>query len=327
MILAKDLRKTITDQELKEVVDRLNRASVSRQMHLEDDHPWDEEVTNTTWLRKREALSIYGTHYYELATEEERRQLSIQELGTWWQAFMVLEKILTEYYMRLINNGAFQARPEIVDYMLHFSREEITHSMIFHKAMDHFQIELFEVPEFLKDFYVDNCEEGKTPLMSIYLTMLLEMVADYYQRFDVDGPEVSPLAKAIIKEHTREEARHIEWAKNMIFRLAQEDPGFLEQAQQYTPPFMRQLLDQGVTNVDCFTRVNFAHPAFQDIEAVLETVLYNDHRRKIHQEIAKHTIRFLVQAGIYDEKYHELWEAQDLAEDVELAKAYLSKKK
>lgn len=327
MIKSKELRKTIGDEELLKVTERLKKASVNRQMHLENDHPWDELVTDKTWLRRREALSIYGTPYYKLATEDELRRLSFHELGTWWQAFMLLEQILTEYYMRLINNGAFQDRPELIDYMLHFSREEITHSMVFFKAMNHFGIPLFDVPDFLKDFYVDNCEEGSSPLMSIYLTMLIEWVADEYQIFDVDGPEVSPLAKAVVKEHRREEARHIEWAKNMIYRLAQEDQSFLDQAQQYTPPFMRQLLDQGVTNVDCFRRVGFANKAFEDIDTLLETVLYNDYRKKIHQNMTKHIIRFLIESGIYDEKYHELWQAADLEEDIELAKKFLLKKK
>lgn len=300
---------------------QLTAASESRQMSVVSSHPWHEVPGPTTWLRARNKLSIYGTPYYRLATESELQRLSVLELGTWWNGFIVFERLVTEYYMRLINKNQFASLPAVGRYMHHFCREELTHALVFEKAMSHFGVEPFAVPEGMTDFYIDSSASGEYPLMNVYLTLVIEWIADLYQRTDVDAQHVSPLAQAVVREHTREEARHIAWAQQMIMSLTSEVPGFLENARQFTPPFCRQFLNGGVTNVDCYERVGFADPAFRDVESLLECVLDSEHRRSVHQALMRPLHRFFVQAGIYDKKYHDLWEDAGFGPDVRQALA------
>ncbi|MEO8180472.1 MAG: diiron oxygenase [Deltaproteobacteria bacterium] len=304
---------------------KLSHASCERQMSILGDHPWDEPKSDQLWLRAPEKLSLHGTPYFQLATEGELRRLSTLELASWWHGFIVFERLVTEYYMRLINQGVFAEFPEVVDYMHHFCREELNHCLVFDKAMQHFGVPTFEVPDAMTDFYVDNADSGKYPLVSVYLTLLIEWIADLYQRMDTDGKGVSRLASTIVKEHTREEARHIAWAQEMIRTLARDVPEFLESARQFTPVFVRQFVDAGVANVECYQRVEFKAPAFRDVETLVAQVIDNPHRRQLNRSLLRPVMRFFVEVGIYDDAYSELWQSANFAEDIRVAKQALSR--
>lgn len=280
-------------------------------------HPWDVEV-GEPWIRKKERISIYGTPYWDLATEDEKRRLALEETVSWWSGFIGLEQLVIEYYMRVVNHGTFAKLPHIEEYMKHFIKEELIHTLVFQKAISYYGSTVYPMPEFMRSFYDDNAGTGDYPLMAVYMTMLIEWVADLYQQLDVDADYIHPLAAAVVREHWKEEVRHIKWGQNMIIGLADTDPEFQRGIREFTPIYMRQLVDQGVTNIDCFNRVGMAHPAFQDHEKLLETVLYSEHRKRLNVELCVPMVRYFVAAGIYDPAYHELWLEQGFGEELDI---------
>lgn len=303
---AADLERNIT--RLNSVTERLISSSEKRSMSTLNDHPWEIPVGEAPILRKTERLSIYATEYWDRTTDEERLRLSQEEMASWWSAFIHLESLVVEYYMKELNGGAFDDLPIVRDYMKHFVKEEIVHTLVFGKALDYFGIEVYPMPDFLHSFYDDNAGTGKYPLMAVYLTMIIEWIADEYQRLDADAEYVHPMAKAVVQAHWREEMRHIKWGQQMIKSLVDTDDEFKEHARQLTPVYVRQLIDQGVTNVDCFDRIEFADPVFKDREALLDTVINSEHRRQLNEEMMKPLIHYFVTSGIYDQKYREIWE-------------------
>jgi len=232
------MNKVELSEKTNKLLAKLNKVSEANMMHQLLDHPWDVPRVNC-WLKKRENLSIYGTSFYELATEDELMRLSMQETGAWWNTFIIFENLVSEYYLKIINHESLQQYPEVVRYMHHFCKEEVNHSMVFRKAMEHFNIEPFPVPDNLKDFYKDNASLADFPLKAIYLTIVIEWFAENNALLDLKNDFVSPLARAIAVEHHKEEARHIEWGKSMIREFYEHVPGFMEEAQEYTAPFMR----------------------------------------------------------------------------------------
>lgn len=306
-------------RQLFQVTQRLIDASEKRSMHPTHDHPWDENLDLTQFhLKKKECISIYGTKYWDLATEEQRRLLGNEEVITWWSGFIGLEQTVIEFYMRIINNGTFEKLPHIEEYMKHFIKEEIVHTLVFKKTIDYFKGEVYKLPPFIKTFLDENVITGEYPLMSIYITMLLEWIADLYQKMDTDADYVHPLAHAVVKEHWREEMRHIKWGQSMIINLMDSDPEFKKNAQEFTPVYMRQLVDQGITNMECFERLGLTSGAFEDREAVLEAVLYNDHRKALNLQLTVPMMRYFVASGIYSETYHDLWLANDFGTELSI---------
>ncbi len=309
----------IEEKELSEkfskMLQKLNDASEKKQMSVLLDHPWHAEKENI-WLKKRETISIYGTKYYDFATEEERRKLSVYETGVWWHTFITFENLVTEFYLKIINHESLKAFPEVVRYMHHFCREEVTHALVFRKAMKYFNIAAFPVPDNLKDFYRDNASLAEFPLKAIFLTILMEWFAENNALIDCNNDFVSPLAKAIAVEHHKEEARHIEWGKLMMREFVEVVPDFLDEAKEYTAPFMRTLLDMSTCNPESYDRVGFAHPIFQDYEPLFEEVLFCENRKQINRKIMEPMIRFFIEIGVYDANYHEIWEAARFGDDV-----------
>lgn len=297
-------------KRLNAVTERLIGSSEKRSMSTLNDHPWEMPVGDSPILRKTERISIFGTDYWEKTTEEERVRLSQEEMVSWWSAFIHLESLVVEYYMKELNGGAFDDLPIVRDYMKHFIKEELVHTLVFGKALDYFNIDIYPMPDFLRSFYDDNAGTGKYPLMAVYLTMIIEWIADEYQRLDADAEYVHPMARAVVQAHWREEMRHIKWGQQMIKSLIDTDDEFKLHAQQLTPIYVRQLIDQGVTNVDCFERAELSHPDFDDKEALLDAVLESPHRQKLNDEMMKPIVHYFVSSGIYNPDFHDIWAMQ-----------------
>jgi hypothetical protein len=303
--------------EFTALLGKLNQASERKQMSVTSDHPWGEAKDSDLWLRAEDKLSIYGTPYWDLATDREKKQLSRLELASWWQGFIHFERLLSEYYMGLVNQDVFSDYPEVTEYLHHFCKEEIVHSMVFNKAMNHFGVETFNPPENFKNVYTSKFDGGKLPLTDIYLTFIVEWIADLQQRIDVQGANVSPLAATIVREHGREESRHIVFAKELIKTFGKDDSVFLEHARQFTPIFCRQFIDSGIGNAEAYERIGFENQAFQDIDALFDAIITNDNRKKINSKIMRHVMPALVDADIYCEQYHDLWVQCGFEDDVQ----------
>lgn len=288
-------------------LNKLNHASEKHQMNLVTTHPWDEKYDSKVLMKKTENISIYGTRYWDLATEDEKLRLAKQETGVLWNTFIVFENLVTEYYLKIINHESLLEFPDIIEYMHHFCKEEIVHAMVFRKAMKHFEIEPFPVAQNLKDFYMDNASMAEFPLKAIYMTIMIEWFAENTAVGDMRANDLSPLAKAIAIEHHKEEARHIEWGKQMVKEFAERIPEFLPEAREYTPFWMRTLLDMSTCNPETYERVGFKHPDFEDREAIFEAAIFSERRSEINNEIMKPILKFCMEVGLYDDDVKELW--------------------
>ncbi|RMZ59980.1 hypothetical protein D1632_10305 [Chryseobacterium nematophagum] len=323
-----DLRKKKLSSKFSTLLEKLNKASEKKQMSLLLDHPWDESIEGV-WLKKRENIAIYETPYYDLATEEERRLLSVYETGAWWYTFIVFENLVSEYYMKIVNHGTLKRFPEVVSYMHHFCKEEIVHAMVFRKAMTHFKITPFPIPLNLREIYSHNAAMSEFPLKAIYLTILIEWLAENNAMEDCNDKGISMLSRAIAVEHHKEEARHIEWGKNMIREFIDVVPTFIKEAQEITAPMIRSMLDMAVSSVVVYSRVGFENKAFRNYDDLIPTVLNSDNRKKINSRIVAPMMRYFVELGICDPSNVEnmkIWQEYGFEDDVKDAVEYFKKK-
>ncbi len=312
------VQKKELSPKFSKLLDKLNAASDRKQMSMLLDHPWDA-VESEPWLKKREALSIYGTPYYDLASEDERRRLSVYETGAWWHTFIIFENLVSEYYMKIVNHGTLKKFPQVVKYMHHFCREEITHALVFRKAMAHYGIEVFPTPFSLKEFYSDHSTIKEMPLKAIYMTILIEWLAENNALVDCNNDFVSPLARSVAVEHHKEEARHIEWGKNMIREFIEVVPGFIDYAKENTAMMLRSILDMAVTSPIVFDRVGFENPEFKDYKKMFPIILESENRQQINSKIMLPLIRFFIEIGVCDANYGEIWKKARFDKDIDKA--------
>lgn len=319
------LKKKILSPKFSDLLEKLNKASEKKQMSLLLDHPWDEPIDNV-WLKKKENISIYGTPYYDLASEEERRLLSVYETGAWWYTFIVFENLVSEYYMKIVNHGSLKRFPEVVKYIHHFCKEEIVHAMVFRKAMNYFNIAPFPVPLNLREIYSHNASMSEFPLKAIYLTILIEWLAENNAMEDCNSKEISKLSRAIAVEHHKEEARHIEWGKNMIREFIDVVPDFLNEAREMTAPMLRSMLDMSISSIMVYARVGFKDKAFKNYKELIPTVLNAENRKRINSKIMAPMMRYFIEIGICTHENIEVWKANGFEKDVEDAVEYFKKK-
>lgn len=319
------LKKKILSPKFSDLLEKLNKASEKKQMSLLLDHPWDEPIDNV-WLKKKENISIYGTPYYDLASEEERRLLSVYETGAWWYTFIVFENLVSEYYMKIVNHGSLKRFPEVIKYIHHFCKEEIVHAMVFRKAMNYFNIAPFPVPLNLREIYSHNASMSEFPLKAIYLTILIEWLAENNAMEDCNSKEISKLSRAIAVEHHKEEARHIEWGKNMIREFIDVVPDFLNEAREITAPMLRSMLDMSISSIMVYARVGFKDKAFKNYKELIPTVLNAENRKRINSKIMAPMMRYFIEIGICTHENIEVWKANGFEKDVENAVEYFKKK-
>ncbi|MCQ9639003.1 diiron oxygenase [Chryseobacterium sp. WG14] len=319
------LKKKTLSPKFSDLLEKLNKASEKKQMSLLLDHPWDEP-TDQVWLKKRENISIYGTPYYDLASEEERRLLSVYETGAWWYTFIVFENLVSEYYMKIVNHGSLKRFPEVVQYIHHFCKEEIVHAMVFRKAMNYFNIAPFPVPLNLREIYSHNASMSEFPLKAIYLTILIEWLAENNAMEDCNSKEISKLSRAVAVEHHKEEARHIEWGKNMIREFIDVVPEFLNEAREITAPMLRSMLDMSISSIMVYARVGFKDKAFKNYKELIPTVLNAENRKKINSRIMAPMMRYFIEIGICTYENIEIWKANGFEKDVEDAIGFFKKK-
>ncbi|OXA94822.1 diiron oxygenase [Flavobacterium hercynium] len=323
-----DLKKKKISPKFSLLLEKLNKASEKKQMSLLLDHPWDEPIEGV-WLKKRENIAIYGTRYYDMASEEERRLLSVYETGAWWYTFIVFENLVSEYYMKIINHGTLKKFPDVVTYMHHFCKEEIVHAMVFRKAMTHFKITPFPIALNLREIYSHNAAMSEFPLKAVYLTILIEWLAENNAMEDCNDKGISVLSRAIAVEHHKEEARHIEWGKNMIREFIDIVPEFIKEAQEITAPMIRSMLDMAVSSLVVYARVGFENRAFRDYNQLITTVVNSENRKKINAVIIAPMMRYFVELGICDPENAEnmkIWKENGFEEDVKEAVEYFKRK-
>lgn len=319
------LKKKTLSPKFSELLEKLNKASEKKQMSLLLDHPWDEPTENA-WLKKRENISIYGTPYYDLASEEERRLLSVYETGSWWYTFIVFENLVSEYYMKIVNHGSLKRFPEVVKYIHHFCKEEIVHAMVFRKAMNYFNITPFPMPLNLKEIYSHNASMSEFPLKAIYLTILIEWLAENNAMEDCNSKDISKLSRAVAVEHHKEEARHIEWGKNMIREFIDVVPEFLDEAKQITAPMLRSMLDMSISSIMVYSRVGFKDKAFRNYKDLIPTVLHSENRKRINSKIMAPMMRYFVEIGVCTTGNMSVWKENGFEKDAEDAISYFNKK-
>ncbi len=253
-------------------VNNLISASHEKPMDLNTVLPWASGVDRRLPPKKANQSWIYGTPYYEMLTPEQRNELAWKETARDISMFISLEQTIPPLYIGYINQHSGKMSPEVYEYLMVFSKEEIVHTLAFQRYMQLAGLKLFEPPEGLYDLLAKQLPNMQ-PVAGILCTLIIEWVAELGAMHGTQSEEIEPLTRALFYQHHIEESRHIafgRWVGEGYFETAPEKEA--QEMRKLIQGVMRRLIPQFTYNPEIAEHMSFDFPIRRDEAAKIEEV-------------------------------------------------------
>ncbi|MCW5257152.1 hypothetical protein D8B22_00765 [Verminephrobacter aporrectodeae subsp. tuberculatae] len=276
----------------------LIRASHRSPMSLEDVLPWNDGIDKSKLPKREDGGWIYGTEQWRGLTGDQQRELLWKELARDISMFIWLEQTLPPLYVGYVNKYPFSLHPEVYEYLMIFSREEITHTLMFRRYMKMAGLPLFSPP---KGFYAQFTQQLPTlhPVFGILSTLMIEWGTELSVMYLTQRDEVDPLTRKMIHAHHMEEARHIAFGKRVIESFFASTPAeALAPIRDQFAQIYRSYKDEFTFNRDIGLHTSFPFPIDVADDAAVAQVRTSENNRRLNSERLGELDRWLAQLGI-----------------------------
>lgn len=195
-------------------VQKLIKVSHHDPIDFERSLDWTLGVDRSRPSKLPEHCWLYGTPFYEQLTPEQVNELLWLEMARDVTMFLTLERALPGLYTGYVNRYEGRLSEEIYEYLLIFSREEITHTLMFKRYQ-----RMAELPSYsLEQILVIFSEQlpSMAPVAGILMTLLIEWLAELGAMHTTQHDIVDPLTRKFFHRHHIDEARHIAFARWIV---------------------------------------------------------------------------------------------------------------
>ncbi|KIH97914.1 membrane protein [Streptomonospora alba] len=202
-----------TDRE--DIAKRLLRSSAKASFDPLVEIDWDAPVDPDLYAIRPERISLYGTELWETLTEDQRKELSRQEIasvasiGIWFETILMQMLVRHAYDRDPTTNHVQYAYTEIAD--------ECRHSVMFAKLLGKLDAPFYRldpVTHFLGKVF-KTISNGPLTFSG---ALFVEEILDQLQREIMADEELEPLTRAVSRIHVVEEARHMRYAREEFAR-------------------------------------------------------------------------------------------------------------
>ncbi|GAB2472935.1 AurF N-oxygenase family protein [Jatrophihabitans fulvus] len=203
---------------VRKTATRLLRSSSKNSYDPELDVDWDAPVEGPNADKKfmpYERVSLYGTELWERMTDEQKRELSRQELASVASTGLWFEIIL----IQMLSRWAYHQDPQDprTQYALTEIGDETRHVMMFAKSLTTMGTPTYKPAPFVHHLARVYKALAKGP--TIFAPVLVaEEILDRLQRETMNDDEIHPLVRMVNRIHVVEEARHVRFAREEVAR-------------------------------------------------------------------------------------------------------------
>lgn len=284
-------------EHIKKLID------VSHQNFMDVDSvlPWKDGINKNLLPKTEETSWIYGTPYWDALTEEQRKELMWKEIARDASMFIWLEQLLPPLYVGYVNTHGTKLAPEIYEYLMIFSKEEIVHTLMFRRFLKMGDLPLYSAPT---GPYVQlyNQLPSLHPVIGILWTLTIEWAAETTAIYGTQAPSVEPLTRKMFHEHHMEELRHIMFGRRLIesfFNTATNEE--VKVVRKQFRLVLKNLVDLITFNPEIVSYLSFKFPADVNDPKVIETIRNSENNLRINPERFKEQYEWYKELGIVDE--------------------------
>lgn len=265
-----------------EKVRNLSRTSHQRTMDHATVLPWDQPIDRTRLPKDPDHLWIKGTPFHDALTEEQRLELAWIETARDISMFIWLEQTIPPLYMGYVTRYHDRISPELQEYLMIFSKEEIVHTMTFKRFMEKAGLRMFSPPVGLYELLTETLPK-MAPAVGVLFTLLIEWVAELSAMHTSQGEDVEPMTRTLFREHHYDEARHIafgRWIGESYFETAGEEEA--EQVRAMSRRIFPRLIDMFTYNPEVALHTSFEFPVAPTEADKIEQVWRSEHNARLN---------------------------------------------
>ena len=197
-----------------ELAVRLTKASRKKLWDVYNTFNWPDALEKDAWYMPPELISLYGTPVYDALSEEQRKSLSLYELGNFFSLVLQGERPLVQGLVhRLYAKG--NSVP-VNEYLHHFVDEENKHMVMFGEFCNRYVGKVY--PE-KKITLSREYAKGEEEVAFYCKVMVVEELGDYYNLAIEKDERVDALVREINKVHHVDEARHLAFGRVQLAEL------------------------------------------------------------------------------------------------------------
>lgn len=203
---------------LRKTANRLLGSSSKNSYDPGLDIDWDAPVELDMKFMPLERTSLYGTALWERMSEQQRIELSRQELASVASTGLWFEMIL----IQMLTRWAYDRDPQDarVQYALTEIGDETRHILMFAKAIARIGAPTYRPGKVLHN--LARIYKATSDGPSLFAPVLVaEEMTDRLQREMVNDETVHPLVRMVNRIHVVEEARHVRFAREEVARQMQ----------------------------------------------------------------------------------------------------------
>jgi hypothetical protein len=276
---------------------KLIETSHEEPMDLLTSLPWSLGVDRSRPPKKVRQGWLTGTRFDAMLTPEQRHELLWLENARDVSMFISLEQVLPVLYVGYLNRHHRELVPEVRDYLMIFSKEEMVHIMSFRRYLEAAGLPLYG-PEASTQFALQQLPQ-MPPVFGILYTLLVEWVAELGAMSATQSAEVDPLTRALYRRHHVDEARHIAFARWVLeshFANAPEDE--LEQLRGMAKSQLERLIPAYTFNPGIAKYTSFAFPVDIEDEAQVREVAFSEANLALNARRFKPMNDWLAKVGL-----------------------------
>jgi len=277
---------------------RLLRTSARHSYDPATEIDWDAPLAPDRYVIAPHRSSLYGTALWDQMSEEQRIELTKQEVASLYSIGIWFETILMQMLIRHVYDrpkGSAHARyawTEIAD--------ECRHSVMFSRMA-----EKFGGPEYGPGWVVHQLgrlfKTVSNGTLTFGATIYVEEILDALQREQMADPSLQPVAQQVARIHVIEEARHIRYAREETLR---QWPRLSPLGRAYSRFILAVVVYCATTRL-IDPKVYAA--AGLDVDEAVTAAAANPHWRQTKQFAARRVVAFLNEVGLIAGPGKLLW--------------------
>lgn len=282
----------------KDNIRKLVQASHRSFMDVDGVLPWSEGIDLGCSPKMPSTSWIYGTAYWDALSESQRQELLWKETARDVSMFIWLEQTLPPLYVGYVNTYPHGLSPEIYEYLMIFSKEEIVHTLMFRRYMALARLPLFSPPTGPYTALLSKLPVLH-PAIGILWTLTLEWAAELVAMSGTQGHGVEALTQKMFHEHHVEEVRHITFGRRIIENFF-NTASHAEQAavREQFKPVLENLIDLLTFNPEIASHLSFPFPANVNDPEVVRSIRASENNRALNEVRFKPQRDWFVELGL-----------------------------
>lgn len=280
------------------VVDKLISTSHSKYMDLETVLPWAMEVDMTSPPKLEATSWIYGTPYWDGLSEQQRIETLYKETAREVTMFIVLEEVIPPLYINYAMKYANALPSNVREYLMIFSKEEIVHSLMFRRYLQHKNLAIFDT---FSEFYRTLIQKmfSASPVGGILITLLVEWGAELNAMYSTQAEGVDTMTRDLFRVHHLEEVRHIGFGRQVVESyLAESSPAVRDQTRKMVKQLLDLYIPEFTYSSEIADHTSFDFPIPKDAYHLIKEVRNSANNRKVNSERFLEMTKWLAKIGM-----------------------------